>query len=89
MQWSQIMTDLKLNTIHDRFPKQSKLIESLYLKNPSFNSLCHDYIEIAEQVRQNRESDISISEADLIELKKLLNELEQEMILYFEEAHTA
>ena len=89
MQWSHIMADLNLNTIQDRFPQQSKLIESLYLKNPSFNSLCHDYIQIAEQVRQNRESDISISKADLIELKKLLNELEQEMILYFEEAQTA
>ena len=78
--------DFILSMIKDRFPKWSNLIETLYQKNASFHSLCDDYFLVVERIQQFSSSEVSISSADLVELKTLLSELEQEMNIYFNEA---
>jgi len=78
--------NVNLNMIKDRFPKWSNLIETLYPKNASFHSLCDDYFLVVERIKQCGSSEVSISSADLVELKTLLSELEQEMNTYFNEA---
>jgi uncharacterized protein YdcH (DUF465 family) len=78
--------DVNLSTIKDRFPEWSSLIERLYQKNASFHSLCDDYFLVVERIKQCGSSGVSISSADLVELKTLLSELEQEMNTYFNEA---
>jgi uncharacterized protein YdcH (DUF465 family) len=78
--------DVNLSTIKDRFPEWSSLIERLYQKNASFHSLCDDYFLVVERIKQCGSLEVSISSADLVELKTLLSELEQEMIIYFNEA---
>ena len=78
--------DFNLSMIKDRFPKWSNLIETLYQKNASFHSLCDDYFLVVERIQQFSSSEVSISSADLVELKTLLSELEQEMNIYFNEA---
>ena len=78
--------DFNLSMIKDRFPKWSNLIETLYPKNASFHSLCDDYFLLVERIQQSSSSEVSISSADLVELKTLLRELEQEMNIYFNEA---
>ncbi len=81
--------DSNSSLLKDRFHKWSSLIEPLYQKNISFNSLCDDYLLVVEQIRRHSSSEAPLSSADLAELKKLLSELEQEMIIYFEEARKA
>jgi hypothetical protein len=78
--------DVNLSTIKDRFPKWSSSIELLYQKNASFHSLSDDYLLLVEQIRKHRDADPPISSADSAELNMLLNELEQEMIIYFKDA---
>ena len=78
--------DFNSSMIKDRFPKWSNLIETLYQKNASFHSLCDDYFLVVERIQQSSSSEVSISSADLVELKLLLTELEQEMNIYFNEA---
>jgi len=51
--------------------------------------LCDDYFLVVERIQQSSSSEVSISSADLVELKTLLSELEQEMIIYFKETRTA
>ena len=79
----------RLNIIKDRFPHWSSVIDPLYRKNTSFHSLCDDYILVFDQIDQSSSLDVTISSADLVELKTLLKELEQEMIIFFKEAQTA
>ena len=81
--------DFNLSMIKDRFPKWSNLIETLYQKNASFHSLCDDYSLLVERIQQSSSSEVSISSVDLVELKTLLRELEQEMIIYLKETRTA
>ena len=78
--------DFNLSMIKDRFPKWSNLIETLYQKNASFHALCDDYLLVIERIKQCGSPEVSISSADLVELKTLLSELEQEMNIYFNEA---
>jgi uncharacterized protein YdcH (DUF465 family) len=78
--------DVNLSTIKDRFPEWSSSIEPLYQKSASFHSLCDDYFLVVERIQQFSSSEVSISSADLVELKTLLSELEQEMNIYFNEA---
>jgi len=78
--------DFNLSMIKDRFPKWSNLIETLYQTNASFHSLCDDFFLLVERIQQSSSSEVSISSADLVELKTLLSELEQEMNIYFNEA---
>jgi uncharacterized protein YdcH (DUF465 family) len=78
--------DVNLNTIKDHFPEWSSSIERLYQKNASFHSLCDDYLLVVERIKQCGSPEVSISSADLVELKTLLSELEQEMNIYFNEA---
>ena len=78
--------DVYLSTIKDRFPEWSSLIERLYQDNASFHSLCDDYFLVVERIKQCGSSEVSISSADLVELKTLLSELEKEMNIYFNEA---
>ena len=81
--------NVNLSMIKDRFPIWSNLIETLYQKNASFHALCDDYFLVVERIQQSSSSEVSISSADLVELKTLLSELEQEMIIYFKETRTA
>jgi hypothetical protein len=74
-----------LSLLKDRFPKWSRSIELLTKKNTSFQSLSDDYLLLTEQIRKHRDADPPISSADSAELNMLLTELEQEMIIYFEE----
>ena len=78
--------DVNLNTIKDHFPEWSSSIERLYQKNASFHALCDDYLLVVERIKQCGSPEVSISSADLVELKTLLSELEQEMNIYFNEA---
>ena len=78
--------DVYLSTIKDRFPEWSSLIERLYQDNASFHSLCNDYLLVVEWIKQRGSSEVSISSVDLVDLKTLLSELEQEMNIYFNEA---
>jgi uncharacterized protein YdcH (DUF465 family) len=78
--------DTKLSPIKNRFPSRSDLIEFLYRNDRSFNSLCDDYYLVVERIKRCGSSEVSISLADLVELKTLLSELEQEMNIYFNEA---
>lgn len=66
--------DFSLNPIKDRFPNWSGLIDSLYQKNASFNTLCDDYLTVVEKIRQHSASEILISAADLEEIKTLLSD---------------
>ena len=77
--------DSNLSLLKDRFHKWSSSIELLYQKNTSFQSLSDDYLLLTEQIRKHRDADPPISSADSAELNMLLTELEQEMIIYFEE----
>ena len=81
--------NVNLSMIKDRFPIWSNFIETLYHKNASFHSLCDDYFLVDERIQQSSSSEVLISSADLVELKTLLSELEQEMIIYFKETRTA
>jgi uncharacterized protein YdcH (DUF465 family) len=78
--------NVNVSMIKDRFPKWSNLIEPLYQKNASFHSLCDDYFLVVERIQQFSSSEVSISSSNLVELKTLLSELEQEMNIYFNEA---
>jgi uncharacterized protein YdcH (DUF465 family) len=78
--------DVNLSTIKDRFPEWSSSIEPLYQKSASFHSLCDDYFLVVERIQQFSSSEVSISSSNLVELKTLLSELEQEMNIYFNEA---
>ena len=78
--------DTKLRILQSRFPGRSKLIESLYRSDTSFNSLSEDYCSVDEQIRKLKGSGKAISASDIKALTTLLSELEDEMILYFENA---
>ena len=75
-----------LNSIKIRFPSKTDLIDYLYRSDRSFNSLCDDYILVVKQIREFSGSTESIPSADIGELKNLLNDLEDEMTIYFEDA---
>jgi len=75
--------DAKLNPVKNRFPNRSDLIASLYRNDSSFNSLCDDYYLVAEQIRELKGSEKASSSSDMVELKKLLSELEDEFNMYF------
>ena len=78
--------DVNLSPIKNSFPKWSSSIERLYQDNLSFRSLCEDCLLLVDQIRKHRNLDPPISSTDSAELKLLLNELEQEMFIYFEGA---
>jgi len=84
-----VRMDANLNLIKERFPDWSSAIDPLYRNNASFHSLCGDYLLVVKQIDESYSSDVSISSADLLELKTLLRELEHEMFIYFKEAQTA
>ncbi len=75
--------DAKLNPVKNMFPNRSDLIESLYRNDSSFNSLCDDYYLVAEQIRELKGSERVSSSSDIVELRKLLSELEDEFNIYF------
>jgi len=75
--------DAKLSPVINLFPNRSDLVESLYQNDSSFSSLCDDYYMVAEQIRELKGSEKASSSSDIVELRKLLSELEDEFYMYF------
>ena len=76
--------DTKLSSLINRFPNRLRLIESLYLKDTLFKSLCDDYHLVNQQIRKLEESDTPISTSDIATLRNLMVELEDEFNMHFE-----
>ncbi len=76
--------DTNLSLLQRSLSQMVKLDRTVLKKKISFNLLCDDYLLVVDQIRRHSASEAQISSADVAELKKLLSELEQEMIIYFE-----
>ena len=69
-----------LKRVLTRFPEQALLIEELYAASDSFRSLCEDYTECSEVIKNLDYSEHMIQTGYKEEYEALLQELEQELI---------
>ena len=75
------LLNMLLNTVKTKFPKQSGRIESLYVANKDFRTLCSDYFSCIQHL-QKLESDNSASQSSIEEYKEIKRELEKDLYGY-------
>jgi hypothetical protein len=69
-----------LKKVLEKFPEHHLLIEELYRESDSFRSLCEDYVECMEIIKNIDYSECIIRAGYKQEYETLLHELEEELL---------
>lgn len=79
---SDSYTNPGLFFISKRFPEHSEKIQNLFKENDSFRSLCEDYRVCAKALKYWSDSTSEKAPARREEYSALLQELEEEVLIY-------
>jgi hypothetical protein len=75
------LLNMLLSTVKTKFPDESDRIDTLYVVDKDFRTLCSDYLSCIQHL-QKLESDYSANQPSIEEYKEIKSDLEKELQVF-------